>query len=91
MRTTGLVWGTENTVYRVLGHRAWGVAMEQAPGSRRDPFRVSAWGSSTKQQGPIVSSHKGLSVFCLLLPVSLDAREWECPGGVGPRVPPTTL
>lgn len=22
MRTTGLVWGTENMVYRVLGHRA---------------------------------------------------------------------
>lgn len=82
MRNMGLVWGIENMVYVTLGHGSQGIGLEmqQRDRSQKDPFHVSAWGFSTKQQEPIFSSHKGLSVFCLLLPVSSDAKEWECPG-----------
>lgn len=76
MRNTGLLWVMENVVCMMLGHGSQGRGLEiqqrdRLPGRRRT-LSMSAWGFSTKQQEPICSSHKGLSVFlppppCLFL------------------------
>lgn len=75
------------TKYMTWGHGAQHIKVQQR--GPEDPFHVSAWGPSMQWQEPMFSSHKGQPVFCCLLPVSVGAKEWACPRGVGPRVSPS--
>lgn len=92
MRNTGLVWGVENVVYMMLGHGSQDTGLEIQQQDRL-PGRRRTLSMSVCQFSPLTKAclFFGFFFFCLLLPVSFNAKEWECPGRVGPRVPPTTL
>lgn len=71
------------------GQGTQGAGFDRWQWGTEGPFFMSvpgapAW-SSRSQFSPLT---KACLLFFLLLPVSLDAKEWECPRGVGPRVPP---
>lgn len=65
VRNTGRGICDAGTKYMTWGHGTQGIKIQQR--GPEDPFHVSAWGPSMQQREPIFSSHKGQSVFCLLL------------------------
>lgn len=91
MRNTGLVWGIENMVYMMLGHGSQDTGLQiqqwdRLPGHRR------TLSISVCQFSPLTKACLFFFFFFFASSsVSFDAKEWECPGRVGPRVPPTTL
>lgn len=65
-----------------------GTGFDVRPRGTEGPFFMSVPGApacgSRGQFSPLTKA----CLVCLLLSASLDAKEWECPRGLEPRVPP---